>query len=43
MTSTAICQYDNRRETIPMLEIGDRRTLADGTKLVWTEEGWGLE
>ena len=43
MTSSAILQYDVRREHVPMLELGDRRTLADGTKLVWTDNGWGLE
>jgi len=43
LTSAAIIQYDTRREHVPMLELGDRRALADGTKLVWTEEGWGLE
>jgi len=43
MTSAAIIQYDVRREHVPMLEIGDRRRLTDGTKLVWTDNGWGLE
>jgi len=43
MTSSAIIQYDVRREHVPMLEIGDRRALSDGTKLVWTDNGWGLE
>jgi len=43
MTSSAVIQYDVRREHVPMLELGDRRTLADGTKLVWTDSGWGLE
>jgi len=43
MTSSAVIQYDVRREHVPMLELGDRRTLTDGTKLVWTDNGWGLE
>jgi len=43
LTSSAIIQYDVRREHVPMLELGDHRTLADGTKLVWTDNGWGLE
>lgn len=43
MTSAAIVQYQTRMENAPMLQLEDRRTLADGTNLVWTEEGWGLE
>jgi hypothetical protein len=43
MTSSAIMQYDVRRCDVAMLELGDRRTLTDGTKLVWTDNGWRLE
>ena len=43
MISAAVLQHQIRSDNLPMLEVGDRRTLADGNKLIWTEDGWGLE
>ena len=38
--SMAIERLWNQEETVPALQVGDRRTSVTGDELEWTENGW---
>lgn len=43
-TSSAVRTYSHRIENLQMVQVGDRRTSADGKfELMWTDDGWILD